>query len=147
MVIGNLVGGVFMAYHSVQGPRMGLPQMIQSRAQFGSAGATLPAIVTVIMYLGFSIEGNVSLGATITARTGLPLTGALILMGAIGIVSALFGYRVIHLLSKVMTIVTGAVFIVIFIMLSVGMGSVHPKPPTRPWPRFCSPSRYPCPGR
>lgn len=126
VVIGNMVGGVFMAYHSIQGPRMGLPQMIQSRAQFGSAGAILPMIVTVLMYLGFQVEGNTSIGAALAAQTGLPQTAALILMGIVGVVSALFGYRVIHLLSKGTTIVTGAIFLVIFVKLSMDMGSVHP---------------------
>jgi hypothetical protein len=31
IVLGNGVGAVFMALHSVQGPRIGTPQMIQSR--------------------------------------------------------------------------------------------------------------------
>lgn len=35
IVVGNLLGGVVMALHSAQGPRMGIPQMVQSRAQFG----------------------------------------------------------------------------------------------------------------
>lgn|ERR1022692_47244 len=44
ILIGNLVGCLFMAYHSVQGPRLGMPQMIQSRAQFGMFGAVLPSL-------------------------------------------------------------------------------------------------------
>ena len=35
LLIGNLLGGIVMALHSAQGPRLGLPQMISSRAQFG----------------------------------------------------------------------------------------------------------------
>ena len=35
IVVGNAAGGLYMALHSVQGPRLGLPQMMQSRAQFG----------------------------------------------------------------------------------------------------------------
>ena len=31
----------FMAFHSTQGPQLGLPQMIQSRPQFGYVGALL----------------------------------------------------------------------------------------------------------
>ena len=38
IVIGNVFGAVFMAYHSAQGPKLGIPQMIQSRAQFGFMG-------------------------------------------------------------------------------------------------------------
>jgi NCS1 family nucleobase:cation symporter-1 len=125
MVAGNLIGGVFMAYHSVQGPRMGLPQMIQSRAQFGSAGAVLPMIVTVLMYLGFQIEGNISFGAAMAAQTGLSVNGALVLFGFIGIVTALFGYRVIHGLSKIMTVVTGLIFAAFLVKLISAAGSAH----------------------
>ena len=38
---GVLFGTFFMAFHSAQGPQLGLPQMIQSRPQFGYVGALL----------------------------------------------------------------------------------------------------------
>ena len=38
LVLGNLAGGMVMALHSAQGPRLGVPQMVQTRAQF--AGVT-----------------------------------------------------------------------------------------------------------
>jgi nucleobase:cation symporter-1, NCS1 family len=38
IVAGVLVGTLFMAFHSAQGPQLGLPQMIQSRPQFGYVG-------------------------------------------------------------------------------------------------------------
>ena len=34
LLIGNILGGIVMALHSAQGPRLGLPQMISSRVQF-----------------------------------------------------------------------------------------------------------------
>ncbi len=43
LLIGNLAGGVVMALHSAQGPRLGLPQMISSRAQFGVLRRGAPA--------------------------------------------------------------------------------------------------------
>jgi NCS1 family nucleobase:cation symporter-1 len=51
LLIGNLVGAVFMAGHSAQGPKLGIPQMIQSRAQFGFYGAILPLVLVLLMYL------------------------------------------------------------------------------------------------
>ena len=42
LLLGNLAGGAVMALHSAQGPRLGLPQMISSRAQFGVFGAVVP---------------------------------------------------------------------------------------------------------
>ncbi|MFT4044687.1 MAG: cytosine permease, partial [Gordonia sp. (in: high G+C Gram-positive bacteria)] len=53
VVLGNLVGGVVMALHAAQGPQMGVPQMLQTRAQFGSIGSLLVVILVVFMYLGF----------------------------------------------------------------------------------------------
>ena len=39
VVLGCALGTFFMAFHSTQGPQLGLPQMIQSRPQFGYVGA------------------------------------------------------------------------------------------------------------
>src|SRR2546430_16241385 len=41
VLAGGLLGTFFMAFHSTQGPQLGLPQMIQSRPQFGYSGALL----------------------------------------------------------------------------------------------------------
>ena len=60
LLIGNVFGGTVMALHSAQGPRLGLPQMISSRAQFGVLGAVLPLVLVVLMYLGFAATGSVS---------------------------------------------------------------------------------------
>nr|WP_284397301.1 cytosine permease [Pseudomonas putida] len=40
-VCGSLFGTLFMALHSSQGPHLGLPQLVQSRAQFGFFGAAI----------------------------------------------------------------------------------------------------------
>lgn len=42
-----------MASHSAQGPKLGIPQMIQSRAQFGVIGAIFPLFLVMIVYLVF----------------------------------------------------------------------------------------------
>src|ERR1700744_6729066 len=35
IVLGTVIGLMLVGFHAVQGPRLGIPQMIQSRAQFG----------------------------------------------------------------------------------------------------------------
>ena len=47
-VLGILTGTVFMAFHAAQGPPLGLPQMIQSRAQFGYRGVIVPLFATAV---------------------------------------------------------------------------------------------------
>ncbi|MDT9170991.1 cytosine permease, partial [Escherichia coli] len=54
LLIGNVIGGIVMALHSAQGPQLGLPQMISSRAQFGIIGAIIPLVLVVLMYIGFA---------------------------------------------------------------------------------------------
>jgi len=55
VVLGMAFGTVFMALHANQGPRLGLPQMIQSRAQFGSRGVVLPLVLALFIYIGFIV--------------------------------------------------------------------------------------------
>ena len=42
---GCALGTFFMAFHATQGPQLGLPQLIQSRPQFGYMGALLVAVM------------------------------------------------------------------------------------------------------
>ncbi len=65
VLVGQLLGGVFMALHSAQGPQLGVPQMIQSRAQFGSLGALLIVVVAAAMYVGFFASNIVLAGKSL----------------------------------------------------------------------------------
>ena len=53
VLAGCLLGTFFMAFHSTQGPQLGLPQMIQSRPQFGYIGALLVWLFAYVQYAGF----------------------------------------------------------------------------------------------
>ena len=54
-IAGILFGAMFMAAHSAQGPTLGLPQMIQSRAQFGYSGVIVPLVATTLTFVGFNV--------------------------------------------------------------------------------------------
>ena len=49
LFIGQLFGGAVVALHAAQGPRLGLPQMISSRVQFGVYGAAIPIVLVCLM--------------------------------------------------------------------------------------------------
>lgn len=53
--LGIMFGTLFMAFHGSQGPHLGLPQMIQSRAQFGYRGVLLVLLATLFVFAGFNI--------------------------------------------------------------------------------------------
>lgn len=105
LFIGNLLGGAVMALHSAQGPRLGLPQMISSRAQFGVFGAIIPLVLAVVMYLGFASTGTVLSGQAINGILGMetPAIG-IIIFGSLTALMALLGYKYIHVLGRIATI-------------------------------------------
>src|SRR5579871_4150848 len=72
VLIGNLLGTFFMAFHSTQGPQLGLPQMIQSRPQFGYVGALLVWLVALIAYIGFNAFNQILAAQTMQNLYGTP---------------------------------------------------------------------------
>lgn len=105
LLIGNVAGGAVMALHSAQGPRLGLPQMISSRAQFGVLGAALPLVLVIVMYLGFAATGTVLSGQAINKILHVDASWiGIVIFGALTFVVAAFGYRWIHALGRVATV-------------------------------------------
>src|SRR4051812_938621 len=51
--LGIVTGTIFMAFHAAQGPALGLPQMIQSRAQVGHRGVVVALFATAFTYRAF----------------------------------------------------------------------------------------------
>ena len=70
VILGCALGTFFMAFHSTQGPQLGLPQMIQSRPQFGYVGALLVWGVALVTYLGYNAFNQVLAADTLTTLYG-----------------------------------------------------------------------------
>ena len=66
-----LTGTFFMAFHSAQGPQLGLPQMIQSRPQFGYIGALLVWLFAYLQYAGFNVFNTILAGPAASTTTGI----------------------------------------------------------------------------
>src|SRR5450755_2892473 len=113
LVVGNLVGAVFMALHAAQGPTLGVPQMIQTRGQFGSLGSLLVIGIVMFMYLGF-MSSNLVLGgeAIASIAPGLSVTPGIALVGVLSAVAAVYGYDLIHGYARVMSYVAGTVLVI-----------------------------------
>ncbi|WAG77769.1 cytosine permease [Metapseudomonas furukawaii] len=110
IVLGSLIGALFMASHSAQGPRLGIPQMIQSRAQFGVIGAVLPLLFVMLIYLGFFVSNTLLAAQAIESVSPLPASGNIYLIGALCFIVALYGYRLIHRLQKLLSLLSILVF-------------------------------------
>src|SRR5882757_5419055 len=99
VIAGCALGTFFMAFHSTQGPQLGLPQMIQSRPQFGYTGALLVWAVALVAYIGFNAFNQVLAAQTLHQLSGSiapasPL--AIILFAAAAVALAIVGYDKIH---------------------------------------------------
>ena len=117
LVVGHAVGGVVMALHAAQGPQMGVPQMLQTRAQFGSYGSLLVVILVIFMYVGFFASNMVLGGQAVSTLFGLNETFAIILIGLVSVLGAIVGYRMIHALTGLMSLVSGIVMVLAFVWM------------------------------
>jgi NCS1 family nucleobase:cation symporter-1 len=116
ILIGNLVGAVFMALHSAQGPVLGIPQMIQSRAQFGIIGAIIPLIIVIFMYLGFFSTSSLLAAQTLNgAFPVIGLTAGIIILNLVDFVITLYGHNLIQKMQKVLS----WVFLIVYLIATV----------------------------
>jgi nucleobase:cation symporter-1, NCS1 family len=103
VVLGCALGTFFMAFHSTQGPQLGLPQMIQSRPQFGYTGALLVWAVALVAYIGYNAFNQVLAAQALhqlspSIPPASPLAIVALAIAALGL--AAVGYDTIHLAQR-----------------------------------------------
>jgi NCS1 family nucleobase:cation symporter-1 len=112
LIVGNMVGAIFMALHAAQGPTLGVPQMVQTRGQFGSFGSLLVVVIVIIMYVGFLSSNLVLSGESLASlMPGFTETYGIIAVGIISVAAAVYGYDLIHAYTRLMSYVAGAVLL------------------------------------
>jgi NCS1 family nucleobase:cation symporter-1 len=110
LVVGNMVGAIFMALHAAQGPTLGVPQMVQTRGQFGSLGSLLVVGIVIVMYVGFLASNLVLCGESLAGvLPGVTETPGIIVVGILSVLAAIYGYDLIHAYTRLMSYVAGAV--------------------------------------
>ncbi|MFW2270740.1 purine-cytosine permease family protein [Burkholderia orbicola] len=94
--LGIMFGTLFMAFHGSQGPEMGLPQMIQSRAQFGYRGVIVALLATLFVFVGFNVV-NVSLMVD-GVHNVFGIDGGFVAVAAVafGALLAIYGHDLMH---------------------------------------------------
>ncbi|MCC4619366.1 cytosine permease [Xanthomonas cassavae CFBP 4642] len=102
IVAGHLFGAIVLALASAQGPLAGIPQMIQSRAQFGRFGSLLVVGFTTLIYLGYFISNIILSGKTLhTVIPAIPVPLATVLGAALATVIGIIGYTFIHSFNRI----------------------------------------------
>src|ERR1700750_1538826 len=103
VLAGCALGTFFMAFHSTQGPQRGLPQMIQSRPQFGYTGALLVWAVALIAFIGFNAFNQVLAAQTVHQLSGsfsAASPSVICLFALLAMALAVIGYDSIHLAQR-----------------------------------------------
>ncbi|WP_321880656.1 purine-cytosine permease family protein [Paraburkholderia bannensis] len=99
---GQFFGAIFHALTSAQGPLVGVPQMIQSRAQFGRYGSLLVVGFTTLIYLGFFVSNIILAGKTLhTAAPFVPVHVGTVLGAVLATLVGVIGYHFIHRFNKI----------------------------------------------
>ena len=121
IVIGVLIGTLFMAFHSAQGPQLGLPQMIQSRPQFGYVGALLVWLFAYVQYAGFNVFNTILGGESMSTTAHGSTKLWVVIVTAVALVIALVGYDLIHKAEQWLTYL----MIVIFGIFTITLCVIH----------------------
>lgn len=100
-VLGSLFGTFFMAFHSAQGPQLGLPQLVQSRPQFGYLGAAVTVwVFAFVNYVAFNTSDAILSGDALHALAGFAPDAGYLLSATIAAVVAFCGYHWIHRINR-----------------------------------------------
>jgi len=121
--LGILFGTVFAAFHASQGAELGLPQMIQSRAQFGYRGVVVPLVGALLTYVGFNVIDTVLVAQGLHDAWGLDklMVTAVMTLGASAL--AIWGHDWLHAAYRILFWINLPLFILI--SAAVLAGGVH----------------------
>jgi NCS1 nucleoside transporter family len=118
ILVGNVIGAFGAALHASQGPHLGIPQMLQARAQFGYQGGSLFAVIALVMFLGFF--ASILIVAKDSLAVVFPdLNGSLVILvfAAIGIVLCVYGYDLLRRTMVYLSILIGVTVAVAMALL------------------------------
>jgi nucleobase:cation symporter-1, NCS1 family len=125
IALGVLLGLVLVGFHAMQGPRLGVPQMIQTRGQFGFHGAVLVFAVSIVMDFGFLAAQLVIQAQAMNLLVGsisIPVWIAILTIPVL--VLTIYGYNWIHLWQRWMTVILAVTFAVIAVQ-TLSYGHLH----------------------
>lgn len=125
IVLGTVIGLLLVGFHAIQGPKLGVPQMIQSRGQFGFYGAVLPFVFSIVLDFGFlAAQLVIQADAMNLLVPSISIPGWIAILTIPVFFLAIWGYNWIHYWQRVLTVVLGITFLIVFIQ-AIAYGGLH----------------------
>lgn len=116
IVLGIVLGMLLVGFHAIQGPRLGVPQMLQSRGQFGFYGAVLVFAASIVLDFGFLAAQLVIQADAMNLLVGsVTVPEWIAILTVPVIVLTIYGYDWIHRWQRWITVLLGVTFVAIFI--------------------------------
>jgi NCS1 family nucleobase:cation symporter-1 len=120
--LGILIGTTFQAFHASQGAELGLPQMIQSRAQFGYRGVIAPLVATLVSLVGYNVVATVLISEGVHTLWSVNRNTAAIGVSIFAAALAVWGYDWLHRVFRVLFWVSLPLFLVLSVAILIGKG-------------------------
>ena len=115
IAVGTLIGALLIALHATQGPRLGVPQTIQSRGQFGFYGSAFMFPAVLLINVGFIAACLVIQAQAMTGVTSaLTIPEWIVILAVPSVVIGIFGYRWIHRVMQATAVVVGVALVIMF---------------------------------
>jgi nucleobase:cation symporter-1, NCS1 family len=113
---GTLVGALFIALHATQGPKLGVPQTIQTRGQFGFYGAAFLFPCVLLLNVGFiAAQYVIQAQSAQGVVSSLSVKVWILILAVPAVLIGIFGYRWIHRVMQATNIIVGLSMLVMLV--------------------------------
>ncbi len=113
---GMLIGALLIALHATQGPKLGVPQTIQSRGQFGFYGSAFLFPCVLLINVGFIAAQFVIQAQAMQGVTGsVSIPQWILILTIPAVVIGIFGYRWIHRVMQATAVVVGLSLVIMLV--------------------------------
>jgi NCS1 family nucleobase:cation symporter-1 len=132
LALGNILGGLVLAWSAAMGPAAGYPQMFIGRRAFGRVGGYIPAALNWLSTAGWFTVNTIlgSFGIQLLVP-GIPFPVAAAILVVVQTLLVIYGHNLIQAFERYMALILGVLF-AIATVIALTQGSAiaawHPKP-------------------
>ncbi len=135
--LGILIGTTFQAFHASQGAELGLPQMIQSRAQFGYRGVVVPLLGVFVSLVGYNVVATVLIADGLAGLWHLNRELCTLALSLVAALLAIWGYDWLHRVFRLLFWISLPLFTMLSLaILHGGAGGAAPAEGVFTWTAF-----------
>lgn len=122
IVLANLLGSVLTGWCAAMGPRLGMPQLPMGRSAFGHYGNYLPSVLSLLVFIGYYSVGTVLGAKSLADLFHTPYAPTVVVVAALSILIGIYGYRILHVMGRVITNASIVVLTVVSVVVLVHGG-------------------------